>query len=63
MSAFLITFRESLEAGVIVGLLMSILASFQAHRHQWYIWSGVLAGIVCSVLFYFGFTYIGNGFE
>ena len=63
MNAFIITFRESLEAGVIVGLLMSILASLDSIRHAWRIWFGVGLGVVTSFLTYLGFTYLGNGFE
>lgn len=63
MTAFIITFRESLEAGVIVGILFSILASFHAMKHAWFVWGGVILGIICSILFYFAFTFLGNGFS
>jgi len=63
LNAFIITFRESLEAGVIVGLLLSVLASFQAHKHYIFVWYGVILWIIFSVLFYLGFTYVGNGFS
>ena len=63
MNAFIMTFRESLEAGVIVGILFSILASFQALKQAWYVWTGVIVWIVCSILFYLGFMYLGSGFS
>lgn len=61
--AFIITFRESLEAGVIVGLMFAILRSYQALKQSHYIWIGVIAGIITSLLLAWAFNVFLGGFE
>lgn len=63
MNAFFITFRESLEAGVIVGILFATLRYFQSSKKGMYLWAGVAAGIACSFLFAAIFTMFLGGFE
>ena len=62
-AAFLITFREGLEAAVLVGILLSALRFFNAQKKSFVIWSGVGAGIVASFLFAWVFTVFTSGFE
>lgn len=62
MSIFFITFRESLEAGIIVGMLLGILQALYAQRHVIYIWMGVALGVVCSILFAWLFYVLAGGF-
>lgn len=63
MEAFLITFRESLEAGVLVGILFSLLAAVGDKKHFSVVWLGVFLGVLLSVLFAFVFTHFLGGFE
>lgn len=63
MGSFLITFRESLEAGVIIGMLFAILHLFEKNRKDIYLWAGVVAGLICSVLFAWVFHVFLGGFE
>ena len=63
MGAFLITFRESLEAGVIVGMLFAILHLFEKRKKDIYLWAGVGAGIISSLLFAWFFHAFLGGFE
>lgn len=64
MSAFLITFRETLEATIIVGLIFSILNVFWAKRKEkMYIIFWVLLGVLSSVLFAFLLEWIFWEFE
>ena len=63
MNAFLITFRESLEAGVIVGILFAMLRHFEAQKKGIYLWAGVSAGILCSIIFAWLFHVFLGGFS
>ncbi len=63
MGAFLITFRESLEAGVIVGMLFAILHMFEKQKRDIYLWTGVIAGLICSIIFAWIFHVFLGGFE
>ncbi|NCP67768.1 hypothetical protein GW777_05935 [Candidatus Peregrinibacteria bacterium] len=62
-AAYLITFREGLEAALIVGILLSCAQVLQAKRAQVYIWGGVIAGMLLSLIFAFVFSQIIGGFE
>lgn len=60
-AAFLITFREGLEAAMIIGILLSTLEFLNAYKHRFFIWGGVLLGLVGSVLFAWIFhTFFGD---
>lgn len=65
MAAFIITFRETLEAALIVGLLLSLVNIYYQKYGKWhtYIVSWVITGIVLSFLFAFWFYYFFWGFE
>ena len=64
MSAFLITFRETLEATIIIGLIFSILNVFRAGKDKKrYIVFWVCAGILFSVVFAFVLEMIFWSFE
>ncbi len=62
LSAFIIPFRECLEAGVVVGILLSVLTALNAHSQRRHVWYGVAAGVVCSVAFAWGFARFAGGF-
>jgi len=62
-AAYLITFREGLEAALIVGILLSCLRALGMSRQQWYVWGGVLAGLMLSLIFAWVFSAVIGGFE
>ena len=62
-AAFLITFREGLEAALIVGILFAALRAFKAQQKSFVVWLGVLVGIMLSFLFAWGFAAFTAGFE
>lgn len=49
-AAFLITFRETLEASLIVVIVMTILDRLGQRQLRLMLWSGVLAGVATSLL-------------
>lgn len=48
-SSFLITFREGLEAFLIVGIILSYLSKLDAKKFYKYIYTGVVAGVLISL--------------
>ncbi|MBI4433081.1 MAG: FTR1 family iron permease [Candidatus Omnitrophica bacterium] len=49
-STFVVVFREALEAGLIVGILLSVLGKLGASRYEKHVWGSVLAALAASVL-------------
>ena len=49
LASFLITFREGLEAFLIVGIILSYLGKIDAKRYNKYIYVGVVLGIIVSL--------------
>jgi high-affinity iron transporter len=49
LASFLITFREGLEAFLIVGIILSYLSKLQASRYNKFIYTGVIFGIIISL--------------
>lgn len=62
-AAYLITFREGLEAALIVGILLSCLRALKMNRQQIYVWAGVVVGLLLSLLFAWAFSVLMGGFE
>jgi len=62
-ASFLITFREGLEAAVIVGILFSALRVFNDKKQNLLLWAGVLAGILASIGFAWLFEVFFGGFS
>ena len=60
---FLITSRETLEAALVVGIVLAYLVKTGNERYKKSVWSGVAAGIGLSVLVAILFTTIAGGFE
>lgn len=50
VGAFLITFRESLEAAVIVAIIIAYLIKTERRKHVRDVWTGVILSIIVSVL-------------
>lgn len=64
MAIFLVTFRETLEASIIVGLIFSLLQVFWvSFKRKRYIGVWIAAWILWSVIFAFSFQYLFWAFE
>lgn len=63
LAAGLITFREGLEAALIVGIVLGYLLKIGQRRQMRFAWAGVLAAIVVSILAAVGLLIIGTGLE
>jgi high-affinity iron transporter len=48
-AALLITFRETLEASLVVAIVLTIIDRLQRERLKIALWNGVAAGIACSI--------------
>ena len=63
LAALIITFRETLEASLVVGILLAYLSKTENTKHKKFIWAAVGLGILISVILAIVFeTYFG-GFE
>lgn len=62
-AALLITLRETLEASLVVGILLAYLKKTQNTHHNKYIWSGVGAGVAISIALAYAFQWLYGGFE
>ncbi len=62
-SALLITLRETIEASLIVGIVLVYLDKTLNPAHKKFVWYGVIAGIVFSVVLAFVFQNYLGGFE
>jgi high-affinity iron transporter len=63
MAIFIVTFRETLEAAIIIGLIFSMLKVFWVEKkRKRYITIGIITGIIMSFLFAGGFQYFFWGF-
>lgn len=62
-ATFLITFREGLEAAVVIGILLSTLRALGANKESIYVWVGAALGVVMSIVFASVFNALLGGFE
>ncbi len=62
-ASFLITFREGLEAFLLVGIALSYLARLNASRHNKYIYIGVTVGLLLSLVIAFVFQVLIDQFS
>lgn len=62
-SALLITLRETIEAALIVGIVLAYLDKTLNQAHKKFVWYGVFAGGVFSVVLAFVFQNYLGGFE
>ncbi len=60
MNTFIISFRESLEAALIIGIIFTILKQKSLAIHIKFLWLGVVAALLSSVAFAFGLEWV-NG--
>ncbi|MGA1863175.1 FTR1 family protein [Deferribacter thermophilus] len=63
MISFVITFRETLEAALIVGIIFAYLIRTNNEDYKRYVNFGIVAGVVASLVGAFIFNVIAGGFE
>ena len=63
LASFLITFREGLEAFLIVGIIISYLSRLQASTYNKYIYVGVCIGVIVSLFIAYIFQVVIYGIE
>lgn len=62
-ASLIITLRETLEAALIVGILLAYLNKTLNQKHKKFVWYGVLGGIFISLVLAFIFNNYLGGFE
>lgn len=60
---FIITFRETLEAALIVGIVLGYLVRTKQTRYNKTVYMGVVTGIIASIIGAFLFVRLAGGFE
>lgn len=63
LASFLITFREGLEAFLIVGIILSYLSKLKVPQYNKYIYIGVFLGIIISLVIAYIFQVIFYGLD
>jgi len=58
MATFLVTFREALEAAIIVGILFAFLNKNKASEYRKFVWTGVFIGTLLSLFVGFLFRFL-----
>lgn len=61
-AATIITLRETLEASLVVGIVLSYLSLVDQRNFNRFVWMGVLAGIATSIVLAIVFTILIGGF-
>ena len=61
--SFIITFRETLEAALVIGIVLSYLAKINQTRYRGVVYSGTVCGIVASILGAILFLKLAGGFS
>jgi high-affinity iron transporter len=60
--SFIITFRETLEAALVVGIVLSYLYRVKQTKHNNVVYAGIFSGIVASIIGAVLFTKLAGGF-
>ena len=63
LESFLITSRETLEASLVVGIVLAYLNKTNNQNYKKTVYYGVIFGILASILSAFVFTFFAGGFE
>src|SRR3972149_5235260 len=63
LSNFLITFRETLEVTVIVGIILAYLNSTKQRKYSKFVLLGIIAGVIASLAGAWLFSRIEGGFS
>lgn len=62
IASFLITFREALEASLVVGVILAYLARSGQHKYSRFVYLGTAAGVLGSVVAAILFSALAGGF-
>ena len=62
-SSFLITSRETLEAALVVGVVMAYLTKTNNNQYKKTVYYGIVFGVILSILAAVAFTLLSGGFE
>ncbi len=62
-SSAVITFRETLEAALVVGIVLAFLSKVNQKRFNRFVWLGVAAAVAASVVTAVVFQLVAGGFE
>jgi len=63
IDSFLITSRETLEASLVVGIVLAYLNKTNNQNYRKTVYYGIIAGIIASIIAAFFFTIFSGGFE
>ena len=63
LPTFIITFRETLEAALVVGIILVYLIKIQKTKYNRFVWAGTLSAIGASVVAAVLFSKFAGGFE
>jgi high-affinity iron transporter len=63
LTSFIITSRETLEAALVIGVIMAYLTKTNNPQYKKTVYYGIFAGIVLSILSAWVFTMFAGGFE
>jgi len=63
IAAAVLTFREGLEAALVVAIMLSYLRKLGRLEHQWLVWAGVLSASALAVAFTVLLAAIGETFD
>jgi high-affinity iron transporter len=63
IASFIITFRETLEAALIVGIVLGYLVRTKQTRYNNVVYIGVVSGVLASILGALLFTTVAGGFK
>lgn len=61
--SFIVTFRETLEAALVIGIVLSYLGKVNQNRYRSVVYSGTLFGIAASILSAIFFLKLAGGFS
>jgi len=62
ISSFIITFRETLEAALIVGIILAYLAKTKKEKYNNAVYIGIVSAIIASIIGAFLFNGLAGGF-
>jgi len=63
LSSFIITSRETLEAALVIGIVLAYLTKTGNHDYKKTVYYGIFFGIILSILAAVSFTLFAGGFE
>ncbi len=62
IQSFIITFRETLEAALVVGIILSYLVRIKQTKYNSVVYIGIALGIIASIIGALLFTIVAGGF-